>query len=267
MKEIHLPFGEAIKRSFNFVFSHLSVYIRLSLFWGMLTCLIDACEGFPSLCPIGSENCVSEQKLNLYQWSLFFGGISIIISYIIYVITKTETGKYFRPRFGTKDFKYIWAMLKLIFAAVLLSVIIGLLFGVIGSILKLGSLKQIGIIFSAISFFIISMYLSRYILVFPGIAIEDAEMSFNKSFELTKGNINAIFWGLFLLALPMSLVNIFVSSLYFAIRFDNVFLNLIFSFSLTMIGFLNDTIKASFLAHIYQYFIYFDKKQKQVSDN
>lgn len=257
MPEIKLPFGEAIKRSFNFTFNHIDSFFKISLLWGLIITGMDAFEGFSSLCMAGDESCAAQQGLNLYMIMMFFAGISISISYIIYVIERTEYKRLFNLRLGKKDFKYMWAMIKLIFAGVLISVLVGLLFGIIGRAMGLGTVRQISFVFSMISFFFVGMFLSRYALVFPAIALENKEINFEMSYTLTKGNINAIFWGAIVISLPMMLANIIITSLYFAIGGDNIIINFLFSFALIMASLFNEALKASFFAHVYQYFIYF----------
>lgn len=264
MPEIKLPFGEAVKRSLAFAFNHWEAFFKISLVWALLISILDAVEGFPSLCVSGAQNCPSDSAWSLYVWGMFFSGISVVVSYTVYVIERKEYKSYFNLRFGKKDFKYIWAMIKLLFAGIAVSMITGFILGGLMSLLGQGSFRQTSMFFAMISFFFVGMFLSRYALVFPAIALENSEIGFEKSFALTKGNINAIFWGTVVMSLPMTVLNLIVAGLYFALGIDNVLLKFIFSFVLVMISLFNDAMKASFMAHVYQYFIYFyDKYSSQ----
>lgn len=257
MPEIKLPFGEALKRSFGFAFNHIETFFKISLLWGIIITGLDAWADFPLLCAAGDESCIAQKGGSLNILVMFFASISITVSYLIYVIKRTEYQKWINIRLEKKDFKYIWAMIKLIFAGMAISLFIGLILGIIGRVLGLGGVRQLGTLFSMISFFFVGMFLSRYALVFPAIALENKEISFEASYKITKGNINAIFWGMVVTSLPMMLLNMLVAGLYFALGPENWLINFLFSFVLIMISLFNEVLKASFLAHIYQYFIYF----------
>lgn len=264
MPEIKLPFGEAVKRSFNFAFNHIDTFFKISLLWGLIIAGTDAFEGFPSLCMAGDENCIAQRGGNLYILIMFFAGISISVSYIVYVIERTKFCRYFNLFWAKKNFKYIWAMIKLLFAGVLIAVLIGLLLGIIFRAMGAGDVRKVSFLFSMISFFFIGMFLTRYMLVFPAIALENKEINFETSYKLTKGNINAIFWGTIVISLPMTFAGVIITSLYFALSTENWIINFVFSFVLIMINLFNEAIKASFFAHVYQYFIYFyNRSQKK----
>lgn len=257
MPEIKLPLGEAVRRSFSFVFNHMEAFIKISLLWGILIVGLDALENFPSLCLSDAKNCNTQNSLNLYLWLMFIGEISVAVTYIVYVIERPEYKSFFNLHFGKKELKYVWALLKLVFAGLALSMIVGVFIGSFMRLIGQDNMRQLSVLFSVISFFVIIMFLSRYILVFPAIALNNAEINFEKSYQLTKGNINAIFWGAVVISLPMALANVFVAGLYYAVGVESWVLKLVFSFILIGLNLLNDVLKASFLAHIYQYFIYF----------
>ena len=257
MPEINLPFGEAVKRSFNFAFNHIEAFVKIALMWGILACFMDYLTGFPSLCTSADADCAAEEGLNFYVLVMFVGGISTTVSYITYVITREENKSFLTMRLGKKDFKYIWALLKLIFAGILISVCIGMFLGGLCQAFGLGEIRRLSMIFTLLSFFIVGIFLSRYCLVFPAIALENKEITFEKSYQMTKGNMNAVFWGLFVMSLPMMLTNMIVFSMYFAIGSENLVINLLFSFVTALISLFNDALKGSYLAHIYQYFMYF----------
>lgn len=263
MNEINLPFGETIKRSFSFVLNHFEGFVKISLLWGLIITAFDAIEGFPSLCPTGAENCASDNKFSLYILSMFLGGISVAVSYIKYVIERKEYTNFFNLQFGKRELRYIWALLKLIFACIMLSLIIGLVFGGVATIFGLGTLKQTSMLMGMIGFFFVGMFFSRYFLVFPAIAQDNFEITFKKSFRITKGNINSIFWGMVVMSLPITILNIIFASLYYAIGSESWIINCLFSFILVMTSLLNDALKASFFAHAYQYFLYFEQKAAQ----
>lgn len=263
MPEIKLPLKEALKRSFYFAFNHIDTFLKISLLWGLIIAGTDALEGFPSLCSAGDENCMAQKGGNLYILIMFFAGVSISVSYIVYVIERTEFSRFFNLFWAKKNFKYIWTMIKLIFAGIIISFMVGLLFGLIFHALGLGSVKQVSLVVSLISFFFVGMFLSRYALVFPAIALENKEIDFETSYKLTKGNINAIFWGAVAISLPMTLASIVMTTLYFAVGSENWLINFLFSFALVMISLFNEALKASFLAHIYQYFIYFYNQSRK----
>ncbi len=259
MQEIKLPFAEALKRSFSFVFNHMEVFWKISLLWGVLLTLIEALEGFPSLCL--TEECSNQQRFPVSMWFTLLAGVSIMISYITYVIKRTEYKSFFNLRLDKRDLKYLWAAVKLIVAAVVIAFVSSLILGIIGKFLGLALEKSTFILLFMLSLCVVLFFFMRYTLVFPAIALENSEIGFEKSYALTKGNINSIFWGSFFISLPIILMNLFIVSFYMALG-KNIYIDFIFSFILCMLGFINIALKASFFAHIYQYFIYFYEKSQ-----
>lgn len=259
MEEIKIPFGEAIKRSFSFVFNHLEPLLKMSLLWGLLLTILEAVEGFPSLCV--TEECISQGAIGLSSIVAIASSISITISYIIFVINRTENKSFFNLRFGKKDFRYLWASIKLLFASVAIAFLISFVISILGKLLGLSITKSTIVMLFLITIFFVAMFLSRYVLVFPAIALDNQEIGFKKSYELLRGNINTIFWGTVIISLPVNLLNIFIVSFYMAIG-KNIYADIAFSFVLVMLGFLSIALKASFYAHIYQYVIYFYNKNK-----
>lgn len=259
MEEIKIPFGEAIKRSFSFVFNHLEPLLKMSLLWGLLLTILEAIEGFPSLCV--TEECISKSAIGLSSIVAIASSISVTISYILYVINRTENKSFFNLRLGKKDFRYLWASIKLIFAGAMIAFLISFSLSFCGRLLGLTITKPTVMLLFIVSLVFIAMLFSRYVLVFPAIALDNQEIGFEKSFILTKGNINSIFWGSVIISLPVNLLNIFIVSFYMAVG-KNIYTDIAFSFVLVMLGFLSIALKASFYAHIYQYVIYFYNKNK-----
>lgn len=261
MNEINLPFGEAIKRSFLYVLNYLIPFLKICLIWVLLLCILDGIDGFSSLCPNGAENCGNPSGYEPYLFGSIISGISVTTASICYIIRREKTRLCIF--FGKREIRYMWAVIKLVVANILISSLVGLVSGLIGQLLGIGSIRQISILFALISFFVISILFSRYALVFPAIALENKEISFKESFNITKGNANKIFWGSTLITFPIFLLSIFISSLYMALGWDNILGKIIFSIILSYLMLLNIVLKASYYAHIYQYFIYYYEKNSK----
>ena len=257
MSKIKLPLGESLSRSFYFAFNHWDAFLKITLLWGLFITGLDALQGFPSLAD--TENNVGQ----LYLWGMFIGGIPITISYIIYVIERNEYKGFLSLRLGKKDLQYLWAVLKLIFAGLLIGALFGTVVNNFFQLLNIEMEMALRLFLSFLVLFMVGLLLAPYTLVFPAIALDNKEIDFQKSHQLTRGNALAILGGLIALSLPFVFINLLVSSLYMALGTENILINLFFSFIQIELSLFYHALKASFMAHIYQYFIYFYKKSEE----
>ena len=253
-KEINLPFGEAISRSFRFVFDKLDVLLKLSVVWGIIIFVADILSGFPSLCQLNAENCNKGQSV-FYYVALYLSSVSIIIAYIRYVINREDKTILGFFHFGKRELLYIWTSIKLGGAVIFFAFIFSLLYRFAGFP------RTTSILLLLVTLFVICVVFSRYILIFPAVAMDDKEIGFETSFIITKGNCNKIFWGIFLIALPVFFANFFIAHIYISMASSDFGINILFSLLVLVQNILDIALKGSFLAHIYQYFAYFYHKQ------
>lgn len=118
-------------------------------------------------------------------------------------------------------------------------------------------LNQTNMILFLLVILTVAVVLSRLCLILPAIAVDNKELTFAKTFDMTKGNSNKIFFGLFLASFPVVVILLSVSSFLQEMSVENWAGKLLISTLLAALTLLNALVKSCFLAHIYQYFIYF----------
>ena len=105
----------------------------------------------------------------------------------------------------------------------------------------------------------VSICACRLYLMLPAQAVNDTEMSLQKSWHLTRGCGLKIFGGLLLVAIPGVALSIILGQIASAIPSfsDSHVLQIIFTFLAMSVSFFDACLKASFLSHLYQYYMYF----------
>lgn len=110
---------------------------------------------------------------------------------------------------------------------------------------------------------LLAIYFSRLFLVFPAIAVDDRKMTLKASFKLAEGNANKIFWGQILMTLPVVLLMALLSIIFKLIGSDGYVVRFVFVLLVFALSFLDSCFKASFFAHIYQYFTFYRDKAEE----
>lgn len=253
---ISLPFGETVRRSYAYAVVNLKTFLKLAAIWLPLLTVYEILNGFPALCSKDDGTC-SGSGLSSLLLSLAF--ILISVAYIRSLITHRQP-KWFSVSFGRPELKYIGYALLIILVILIPSVVLMYAYGVIVSVLRLPqALSLLMLVFPLV----VAVYCSRLYLVLPAVAVENKEITLQKAWDITRGNANKIFWGLFLMSLPiviglvvLSVVNSFIAPESLALRSFVAF----FWVALTLY---DAALKGSFYGHIYQYFMYYYERLPQ----
>lgn len=254
-KIIELPFWETVRRSFLYVLTNMDVYLKTTAL-GFAILIYEMFTGFPSLCNIRPNGCSGGWQQNVSLFLLTIASIAIVIAFIRHIVLKVPNG-YFSLAFGKREAVYFIYNIMFIAIITLPSVLVIFLMALVGQSLGLADgFFSLAIIVPVA----LTIYFSRLFLVFPAIAVDNKELRFKESFELTKGNANKIFWGQFIMMVPAALLLIILSLLFKLINSDLYVVKLVFVALIYALSFLDSCFKASFYSHIYQYFIYFKDK-------
>ncbi len=257
---IILPFWETIRRSFSYILTNFNALVKISAAWFALLLVFDMFTNFPSLCSLNAAVCNGGWAQNVSLAALTVSAIAVIISYIRHIVLHADYSGYWNLSFGKRELRYIGAAFVFILIIAVPSFIYGFVAGFVGAIL--GADK---IIFTQIFFLgllVMLVFCARFYLVFPAVALDNREVGFRKSFRITKGNTNKIFWGQMVIMLPVFAALLILSVLFRAIGSDSYVVKMLFAFLMLSVSFLDAGLKASYFAHIYQYFMYFSQKQE-----
>lgn len=254
---IQLPFWETVRRSFLYVVENLDVYLKVTSIWFALL-IYEMFNGFPSICNISSNgaDCYSDWSHKVSIILISLASIAVVIAFCRHIILKLPV-KYFMFSFGRRELKYLLFNIVFIGVITLCSILSIFVIAYLGQILHL---PESFFNFTILIPLALTIYACRFFLVFPGIAVDDKEMTVKESYRITLGNANRIFWGQFLMMIPAAILIYLVALLYNAIGSDNYFIKFIFAVLILVLSFLDSCFKASFFSHIYQYFTYFQKK-------
>ena len=259
--QIILPFWETVRRSFLYVFRNRETYVKITAVWFSIL-LYEMFTGFPSLCNISPDGCQGgdwQYKVALILIS--FASVAVVVAYCRNIILKEELKK-FAFSFGKRELKYILFNIIFIGIITITAVFSIFVFAYIGQLLHFPeSIFNLTILIPLA----LTIYFSRFFLIFPAIAVDDKEMTIKNSYRVTLGNANRIFWGQVLMMLPAATLLILLALLHGLINSDNYIINFIFTGFIFAISFLDSCLKASFLSHIYQYFTYFQKNPDQLA--
>ena len=263
-KLINLPFVETVSRSFMYTLCNWELFLKTASL-GLVAVVFEMFCGFPVLCSLSSDVCtgtpVWAQRLSSLLVLLITVGI--IVNYCRAVILKAPVD--FRSfGFFRRIVFYILATILLILAVVLpfvlLAVAYGMLLGLSGSSIEPGAV-------SFLSFSIIlvgwCICLAPAFLIFAAITVDDKSMTIKEAYRLAKGNFNKIFWGQVILMVPGAIAVFLLTFLYQTMGVESYPVKFIFMVMVLGLSFLDSCFKASFFAHIYQYFTFYkDKEQK-----
>lgn len=254
--KIILPLGETVRRSFMYVFLHAEQGIKICSAWFILL-LFEISTDFPVLCSLSEDVCPNLTMKRLSVFFLSMAGIGIIVKFCRHIILHENNEGYWNLSFGKRELRYF--LNSLIYTLIILLPMYCLTL-----ILGRALMSPIIILLTLVLLLFLMIIISRLYLVFPATAVENHnEITFKKSWEITKGNANKIFWGQVLMMLPIALIGVCLSLTYRAIGSDNYILNLIFSFLMILLSFVDSLLKASYFSHLYQYFMYFYHKENE----
>ncbi len=257
-EEINLPFIETLKRSFNYVLCSPRLLLG-SISIGLVAFIYEIFSGFPILCSLGVQVCEENTTQSLSNLIIVLVSVAIIINYCRGIILKSSFD--FRSlSFMRRIVLYILAAIGLYFAILLLG---GGAAAIISAVFYLFKYKAISEVFSLI-FLAMMMFaaiiLSPIFVLFAGIAVDDKSLSLKEVFRITKGNRNKIFWGQTIMMLPCGSLMILLSVLSAYTGAESYIAKLLYCITLLLISFVDSCFKASFFAHIYQYFTFYSNK-------
>lgn len=252
---IQLPFWETVRRSFLYVLENLDVYLKVSSIWFALL-VYEMFNGFPSICNISTAGCYSDWRHKVSIILISLASIAVVIAFCRHIILKLPV-KYFMFSFGRRELKYLLFNIIFIASITLCSILSIYVLAYLGQLLHLPDAFFNLTILIPLA---LTIYACRLFLVFPGIAVDDKEMTVKTSYHMTLGNANRIFWGQFLMMIPAAVLIYLTALLYNAIGSENYVVKFIFAVLILGLSFLDSCFKASFFSHIYQYFTYFQKK-------
>lgn len=262
-EKIKLPFIETIKRSFNYVLSDPKLLL-CSISIGLVAFIYEVFSGFPLLCSLGVQNCNADTSQSVSNLIIVLVSVAIIINYCRGIILKTSCD--FRSlSFVRRIALYILTAIGLYFAILLLG---GTASAIISSVFYLFGYSAVSEIFGLI--FLIMMMASAIILapiyiLFAAIAVDDRGLNLKEAFKITKGNNNKIFWGQIVMMLPCGSLMILLSVLSAYTGAESYMAKLLYCITLLLISFVDSCFKASFFAHIYQYFTFYHNKMQKKS--
>lgn len=259
-QKINLPLWETVRRSFAYVVANSVPLVKISVAWLVLLLVFDMFTGFPSLCSLNSAVCNGGWAQNVSMVALSFSSVAVIVAFIRQIVLHIQYAGFWNLNFGKREIRYILAGFIFIAIIAIPAFLYGVLTGFAGVFYQIDRLIFTQIFF--IGLLVMLIICSRFYLVFPAVAVDNREVSFRKSFAITKGNTNKIFWGQMVIMVPIFVALLILSVIYRAFGSDNYILKMTFSFLMLAVSFIDAGLKAAYFAHIYQYFMYFYQKQQ-----
>ena len=255
-EKVKLPFVETVKRSFAYFFNNLNLFVKLGSV-GVVVVLFDMFADFPTLCAMRGIDCADSWQQTVSTFLLMLVSVAAIILYCRNIVFKNTAMSW--SAFLRAVFFYILASVFLLLIIAVPSVILMFVYGMI--VPDAGNNP----VLDKIVFFIpllIAIAVAPIFLIFPAIAVEDKAFGLTKVFKIAKGNSNRIFWGQFVMMIPCGIIVLILSFLYGLLGMDNYLINEIFVIVVIAVSLADSCLKASFYAHVYQFFKYYQDKQQ-----
>ena len=254
---INIPILEAVKRSFYFVFNRALDCFKAASFWYILI-IAEVLLGYPTVNGGVSEGQNLIVLASSVLVSLASAGIATEICRNI--ISKDNDFSFFKPVFTSRSLRY-WLYNILIIFTIFIPFVIVMYLSYF--LVKQGLLSSgLFVLLQLVVLCAVSICACRLYLMLPAQAINDTEMSLQKSWHLTRGCGLKIFGGLILVAIPGVALSIILGQIASAIPSfsDSHVLQIIFTFLAMSVSFFDACLKASFLSHLYQYYMYYADK-------
>lgn len=254
-----LPFLETVKRSFLYTICNSKLFLKISSV-ALILIVVEALTGFSMLCTLSDGDCPQNPINMISSFLLMILSVGAIVNYCRAIILKSDI-----------DF-YSWKFVGRVAKYILLSIVFGLM--VMVPLILYAFIYGVGLqvygweesAVSNLSVGILTLlwviWLSPLFLVYAAITVDDKTINIKEAFRLAKGNYNKIFWGQALLMLPCAIAIFILGWLYQTVGAESYIAKFAFLFILIALSFLDSCFKASFIAHIYQYFVYFRNKKQ-----
>ena len=263
MKEIiNLPLWESIKRTYIYFFVNFKTVVKLSALWVGLVFLCDCLLSFPSLCTGSYCHAWGNKFFMLLQ---IVAVTAVSVSFSRQIILR-ESKNWRQISLSLKELKYLGysllILLLIIISAVISGVVTALIFG-IDLRTPAVSMPSQSLILYFVLVLIATIYSSRLSLILPSIAVENKEMTLLKSFQITQGNSLKLFLGIIFSTLPTMILLMFLGTLMQVLQIEGILGQMLFSFLGISLSLINALLKACYLSHVYQYFMYFYNQQQE----
>jgi hypothetical protein len=254
-----LPVWETVIRSLRYTFYNRQA-LTLVAASALLAIAVQALLGFPAACSFLPIACDIDSKFQIGVMALLVLQFALVIK-LCRMIVLNEGAKIFDFGFVKKLALYIVLYFVI---SVLLSAWTVLLISLLGTFAaQQAILSQIGSIL-LVSVLVLSIIFAPVFLLAAAIAVGDKTfINLRKLFALTKGSRANIVLGFILVWVPYLAVMIILRTVYSWLPTDNNVIVLLF----TMLGLsfvmLDTGFKGAFLAHIYQFFKFYDTKEQK----
>lgn len=256
---INLPLGETLRRCFSYFTTHIVSLTQISFVWFLILLTYDTLSGFPSLCSLNQKLCNDGTAENISFLALSISSIAVAIAYMRQIVLNEKADGVMHINFGKRELKYIWTGLLFVLIVAAIMFVVMSVFSVLATLLHINE-NLFSFMFFLVLLFILALC-SRLLLVFPAVALDDENMNFVKSFKITKGNTLKIFLGQIILMLPILIFLFILSYCFNLLESNNILIKVMFTLCLFILSFIDAGLKATFFAHIYQYFMYFYQKK------
>lgn len=258
-KIINLPFLETLSRSFMYTLCNWELYLKV-ISVGVIAVAWEMINGFPVLCSFSNEECVGGAVQSISSLLILLISVGIIVNYCRAIILKAPLD--FRSAgFFKRVLLYILASFLLMLAIAVPFILFTLLYGIVLGVISSGAdIGNMTYLFSLLVLVAWCICLAPVFLVFAAITVDDKSMTVKQAYMLCKGNFNKIFWGQTLLMIPVAVVVYLLALLYQAMGVESYAVKFIFMILALGLSFLDSCFKASFFAHIYQYFTFYKDK-------
>ena len=257
MNNIKLPLWETVSHSFLYVLKNIKAIGQIcSVF--LILWILNIFSGQPLLCNTEKENCMAQWLPWCFTILQYIACAVITVDVIRYIVLKKDY-KWFHLYLGKQHFRFIAYNMAIALMIIIPSALI-LMIAKNSYDQNLSVYTQALLGAAFISTLIgLSIFCCRLYLVYGGAALNDQEMTFAKSYMLTKGNMLKICIGQLILTIPTILLVYIASNLYFAFT-PTVFSKCLYSLWILMCYFFEASIRGSYYCHLYQYFEYMNKK-------
>ena len=241
---INLPFGESLKRTYLYVFANFGKAMKICSFWIVLMLAADVLMSFPSQCREG-QNCIGWQS-NVSMLLSVIASAAVSVSFARTVILKEEYD-WFRISLGGRELKYLLFSLLILLLMLAAALIVGVVLAWLWQMFNPGSVGvrhpgYLGTYF--LSVLVIAAFASRLCLALSAVAVK-------------------IFLGLILSTFPVMVLLLLTGNLAQGIFADSWMGKFVVSALVVFFSALNAVFKSCYLAHIYQYFLYFYNRRPQ----
>jgi hypothetical protein len=187
-----------VRESYRFVFGHLPLLLRLGWVWLLLAWFLGALLEWLMKAEAGRNLAELVALPLLVAFAVAWHRASLIGG---------MAGRGEVARFGLRELRYLWMLIGLLAALLLILILGGVLY-----LLASGAPAEVAAAGPALRwlmgvFLLAGLFLGvRFILVFPAIAVGDREISLRRSWQLTRGNGWRLFFAFLASCLPLVLL-------------------------------------------------------------